>query len=70
MDLEFDGARTAESTGAMEKRSLFTRETLFQYLSAGILLPDEVRRAEQMVRNPNKLMAERVMDSSSRPAAA
>ena len=35
-------------------KSAITREVIVQYISAGILFPDEIRRAEQLLRILNK----------------
>ena len=51
MSLEFDLSEIIHSSEFDKNDSSITRKLVMQYLAAGILFPNEVRLAEQMLRN-------------------
>ena len=54
MDLEFDLSEMISGSEFDGGNSAITREVIVQYISAGILFPDEIRQAEQILRLLNK----------------
>jgi adenine deaminase len=51
---EFDTIKANQNLDIVDGQIGFSREKISQYLSAGILLPDEVRFAEQILRRLEK----------------
>ena len=51
MNWEFE---MSDEYGAFDVDASITRETISIYLSAGILFPEEIRRAQQILRRLNQ----------------
>ena len=51
MNMEFELSEIINSTEFDTSSSSITRKLVMQYMSAGILFPDEVRYAEQILRH-------------------
>ena len=54
MDLDVELSEMIFSSEFDTGNSVITREIIVQYISAGILFPDEIRQAEQLLRRLNK----------------
>jgi len=54
MDLEFELGEVLSGSEFDRDISTITREVIVQYISAGILFPDEIRQAERILRLLNK----------------
>ncbi len=53
MDLEFELSEVMYGAEFDASNSGITRDTIMQYIAAGILFPEEVRKAEQILRHMN-----------------
>ena len=54
MDLDVELSENIYGSEFDKGNSAITREIIKQYISAGILFPDEIRQAEQLLRLLNK----------------
>ena len=54
MDLDVELSEIIYGSEFDTGNSAITREVIVQYISAGILFPDEIRQAEQLLRILNK----------------
>jgi hypothetical protein len=54
MDLDVEPSEMTYGSEFDTGNSAITREIIVQYISAGILFPDEIRQAEQLLRILNK----------------
>jgi hypothetical protein len=54
MDIEFELSEAIFGSKLDGKNTGITRDIIMQYISAGILFPDEIRLAEQILRRLNE----------------
>ena len=66
MNLYFDFGVDNDSAKKDANDLITSRETYEQYLSAGILFPEEIRKAERIMHYLNKIVG---ASASSRPAS-